>query len=297
MTSHDVVAAIRRAARVRRVGHAGTLDPLATGVLLVCIDQATRVSRYLVASDKEYRARICLGQTTDTDDSEGQITQQRPLPPDLNKTEIKEALAGFVGELYQVPPRYAAIKQNGVPLYKLARQGIDTKPATRRVTIHSINLLEWHKPYLTIDVRCGPGTYIRALARDLGAYLGCGGHLSGLVRSKSGQFFLDKALELTEAVQLLKKGQKERIANILWPLDAALIGISRFTINSDAETRLGHGQQIDGPSPGLDESQPILRTVYAEDGTLIAIARYDKSSGLWQPDTVFNLRPTDGVQA
>lgn len=291
MTSHDVVAAIRRATRIRRVGHAGTLDPMATGVLLVCLDQATRVSGYLMASDKTYRAQIRLGQTTDTDDAEGQVIDQQAVPTNLDAIVIQDALASLVGEIDQTPPRYAAIKRNGVPLYKLVRQGIDVRPAPRRVIIHAIHLLEWHSPDLTVEAHCGPGTYIRALARDLGERLGCGGHLSGLVRLKSGKFSLEEATELDEVVRRLQEPQGQSIADILWPLDAALTGMTRMTADAETERRLRHGQQVPGPLPDSTERQPVLRRVYAADGTLVTIAKYDKRTGLWQPDAVFDLRP------
>ena len=290
MTSHDVVAAVRRAARVRRVGHAGTLDPMATGVLLVCLDQATRVSRFLVASDKVYRAQIRLGQTTDTDDAEGQVTHQRPVPTNLDAAAIQEGLSSFVGEIDQVPPCFAAIKQDGVPLYKLARQGIAPQPPHRRVVIHAIQLLRWQSPVLTVEVHCGSGTYIRALARDLGERLDCGGHLTNLIRLRSGQFVLEEATELDEIVRRLQSRQASEVADILWPLDSALTGVPRMTVNPEVERRLCHGQQVSGPPPHPDESHPILRRVYTDDGTFVAVAQYDADTGLWQPDTVFDLR-------
>ena len=291
MTSHDVVAAIRRAARVRRVGHAGTLDPLATGVLLVCLDQATRVSRYLVASDKVYRARIRLGQTTDTDDAEGQVIRQQPPPAHLDAAAIEEALAGFVGQIDQLPPRYAAIKRDGVPLYRLARQGLDPQPTPRQIVVHAISLLAWHNPDLTVEVHCGPGTYVRALARDLGEQLGCGGHLAGLVRLRSGAFSLETATELDRVLRRLQSLEGPDVADILWPVDAALTELARMAVDAEMEEQLRHGQQVAGPPPQPDESQPALRRVYAADGTFVSIARYDPGTGLWQPDAVFDLRP------
>lgn len=296
MTSHDIVAALRRAARVRRVGHAGTLDPTATGVLLICIDQATRVSQYLMASDKVYRAQIRLGQTTDTGDGEGRMIRQRPVPPGTDEGIIQKALASFVGEISQVPPRYAAIKQNGIPLYKLTRQGMDVNPVPRQIVIHAIHLLKWHSPDLTLDIHCGPGTYIRALARDVGEHLGCGGHLASLVRLKSGQFSLEEAIELDEAICRLRESQTQDIANIgdiLWPLDVALTHMACMTVDAETAVRLRHGQQVPSLPPSLDEGQPALRRAYTADGMLIAIARYDPHTKLWQPDTVFNnLRPS-----
>jgi tRNA pseudouridine55 synthase len=283
-----VVDAIRHAARIRRVGHAGTLDPMATGVLLVCLDQATRVSRHLMASDKVYRAQIQLGQTTDTDDAEGQVIDQRPVPAKLDEAAIQEVLVNFEGQIDQIPPRYAAIKQKGVPLYKLARRGIDVKPSPRRVSIHSILLLEWRSPSLTVEVHCGPGTYIRALARDVGSRLGCGGHLASLVRLKSGEFSLEETTELDEVVCRLQT-PNHNIADILWPLDAALSGMARMTVDVETERRLRQGQQIPSSVPDATEEQPALRRVYAVDGTLVAIVKFDERSALWQPDTVFAL--------
>ena len=291
MTSHDVVAVIRRGARIRRAGHAGTLDPMATGVLLVCLDQATRVVRFLVASDKVYRAQIRLGETTDTDDAEGQVIHQQPVPGNLDAVAIQEALSGFVGEIDQIPPRYAAIKQDGVPLYRLARLGIDLDPPPRQVVIYAIQLLKWNRPDLTIEVHCGPGTYIRALARDLGERLNCGAHLTNLVRLRSGQFSLEETAELDEIVRRLQTKPRPTIADLLWPLDSALTGLARMTVNGDGERRLRQGQQVSGPPPDPDEGEPALRRAYAGDGTFVAITKFDAGTGLWQPDTVFDLRP------
>jgi tRNA pseudouridine55 synthase len=291
MTSHDVVAAIRRAARIRRVGHAGTLDPMATGVLLICLDQATRVSRYLVASDKVYRARIRLGQTTDTDDVEGKVTEQRPVPAHLDTATIQVALSSFVGPIDQVPPRYAAIKRNGVPLYELARRGLDPRPAARPVVIHDVQLLEWHRPDLTVQVHCGPGTYVRALARDLGEQLNCGGHLTSLTRLRSGDFSLETATPLDVVLRRLQNPGEGGISDILSPLDSALTNLPYISVNAETERRLRHGQQVPGPPPQPDEGHPALRRVYGDDGRLVAIARFDQNAELWQPDTVFYVRP------
>jgi tRNA pseudouridine55 synthase len=214
MTSHDVVAAIRKMARpggvsfsgsARRrpdtsgdrplkVGHAGTLDPLATGVLLVCLGRATRVSEYLMRSPKTYRATLELGVTTTTHDAEGEITSRSPVGMTLE--DVAAALPAFVGSIQQVPPRYSAIKRGGRPLYELARQGIEVEVPAREVEVYALDLVTWEPPHLVLDVRCGPGTYVRALARDIGQALGCGAYLSALRRTSSGTFHVSEAVEL-----------------------------------------------------------------------------------------------------
>jgi len=179
ITSHDVVDAIRRATGLRRVGHAGTLDPAATGVLLVCLGSATRVSDYLMASTKAYRATIRFGEVSTTDDAEGELTVSGSVDS-LDKLSIQQALLQFVGEIDQVPPSYAAIKIAGQPLYRRARAGQPVLAPPRRVQIERIELVAWQQPEIVVDVTCSKGTYLRALARDLGRDLGCGAYLRSL---------------------------------------------------------------------------------------------------------------------
>lgn len=195
LSSHDVVQQIRRLSQLRRVGHAGTLDPMATGVLLVCLGRATRLIEYLVGQPKTYVGTIRLGQNTATYDAEGSITQERPITGDAE--EIVAALKTFQGNIQQVPPLYSALKKQGQPLYKLARQGktVDLEP--RPVTIYNLEILNWHKPDLTVRVVCSAGTYIRSLAYDLGEVLGCGGHLTALRRTAIGTFAVDAAAPLS----------------------------------------------------------------------------------------------------
>jgi tRNA pseudouridine55 synthase len=263
MTSHDVVDRVRRLSGQRRVGHAGTLDPTATGVLVVCLGQATRVAEYLVASDKVYRAQIRLGVSTDTHDAEGQVTATAEV--DVGEEEgwrIRKALTAFVGSIQQVPPMYSALKHKGVPLYKLARQGITVEREPRLVEIHDIELLDWTPPLLTIRMTCSPGTYVRALARDLGQKLGCGAHLQDLTRLTSGHFTLEKAVSL----EALAQGNWREF---ILPLDEALLDFEPMVVDAQ------------GPdSPGL-------RRAYSQEGEFIAILRYDPQTGHWQPKKVF----------
>ncbi len=184
MTSHDVVAWVRRGTGVKRIGHAGTLDPMATGVLVLCIGAATRLSEYVMSSHKVYTASIRLGIETDTYDADGQITATADASA-LTRSEVETALAHFQGEIDQIPPMVSALQQGGRRLYDLARQGIEVERAPRRVTLN-IHLLDLNLPDLRLRVECSPGTYIRSLAHDLGAALGVGAHLTALRRKASG---------------------------------------------------------------------------------------------------------------
>lgn len=300
MTSHDVVAHVRRLSGTKRVGHAGTLDPLATGVLVVCLGQATRVAEYLMASDKVYRAQIRLGVSTDTHDAEGEVTATTEV--DVREKDVRKALASFIGSIQQVPPMYSALKHKGIPLYRLARQGITVEREPRSVEIHNVELLDcfdkaqykWSPPLLrqaqykllTIRVECSPGTYIRALARDLGQKLGCGAHLQSLTRLASGHFTLEKAVSLDELAEAFAYfgGAQYKQGNwqeFIHPLDEALLDFELMVVDAQTETRIRHGQQVQGP----DTSG--LRRAYSKKGELIAILRRDSQTGLWQPQKVF----------
>lgn len=187
MTSFGVVERIRRWTGCRKVGHAGTLDPLATGVLLVCTGRATKRVSEFMDLEKEYEGIVELGRATDTDDAEGKIIEEHPVP-DFSEEEIESSLNSFRGTIDQTPPLYSALKKNGQRMYKLARRGNDVPRQPRSVTIHEITLLKWIRPELHIRVRCSRGTYIRALARDIGKTLGTGGYLKALRRTRIGQF-------------------------------------------------------------------------------------------------------------
>ena len=286
MTSHDVVDRVRRISGQRRVGHTGTLDPAATGVLVVCLGQATRVAEYLMASDKLYRAQIRLGVSTDTHDAEGEVTATAEV--DVSEEEVRKALASFVGSIQQIPPMYSALKREGVPLYKLARQGITVEREPRSVKIHSIELLEWNPPLLTIQVKCSPGTYIRALARDLGQRLDCGAHLQSLTRLASGHFTLEKAVSLDELAEAFAQGSWQEIIH---PMDEALLDFEPMVVDAQTEKRIRHGQQVEAsplpPPQAGEEEESGLRRAYSQTGELIAILKHNPQTGLWQPKKVF----------
>jgi tRNA pseudouridine55 synthase len=287
-TSHDIIDRVRRLTGIRRVGHAGTLDPMATGVLLVCIGKATRVSEYLMAGQKVYRARARLGITTDTYDAEGQVVASAPVDPvDVSRTEVEAALARFRGTIEQVPPMYSALKREGKPLHKLARQGVEVKREPRQVAISRLELTEWEPPECTLEVTCSPGTYVRALVHDLGQALGCGAHLTGLARLASGGFRLEDAVTLDAFAKAAAEG---RWPGLLHPVDAALAHFPALHLDAAAARRLCSGQAIAAPPQSLPQGrvgQGGLARVYGPDGTFLALATYEPATQAWHPHKVF----------
>ncbi|RME47982.1 MAG: tRNA pseudouridine(55) synthase TruB, partial [Caldilineae bacterium] len=225
LTSHDVVKVVRRLTGVRKVGHAGTLDPLATGVLLVCLGRATRLIEYLMAGRKVYRATLQLGQTTTTYDAEGDITATAD-PSAVTEAALRRTLAGFVGHIEQTPPPFSALKRNGVPLYRLARQGKAVTPAPRPVHIAAIELEAFAPPQATLRVVCGPGTYIRSLAHEVGQRLGVGAHLTALVRLASGNWSLENAITLPQLEEAITQN---RLPDVLHPKEKAVAHLPRLT--------------------------------------------------------------------
>jgi tRNA pseudouridine55 synthase len=202
-TSHDVIARLRGKLRMKKIGHAGTLDPMATGLLIVLIGRATRVSQFIISLDKEYEGTIELGRTTDSQDAEGETMETRPVPP-LTEAQVQAAMNGFLGDQYQTPPMYSAIKIGGVPLYKKARRGEEVEREPRFIRVMSWDLTRLALPHADFRLRCTKGTYVRTLAHDLGTKLGCGAHLSALRRTATDRFNVAQALtmEQIEALSL-----------------------------------------------------------------------------------------------
>lgn len=205
VTSHDVVQIVRRGTGIRRAGHTGTLDPRASGVLVVLIGPAVRLSEYVATDDKRYQATIRLGTTTDTYDGEGRVTGTASFE-DITEEQVEEALKQFVGEIEQVPPPYSAIKVKGRRAYDMARKGEEVKLQPRKIKVYHLELLEWAPPDLVVDVHCSSGTYVRSLAHDLGEVLGCGAYLVGLRRTKSGNFTLRDAVSLRRLQEAFQQG-------------------------------------------------------------------------------------------
>lgn len=207
-TSHDVVARLRRKLNMKRIGHAGTLDPMATGLMILLIGKATKISQYLVSLDKGYEGTIELGKVTDSQDAEGEVLETRPVPP-LTEAQVRTAMNGFLGDQYQMPPMFSAIKIGGVPLYKNARKGVEVEREPRFIRIMSFELTRFALPKLDFKLRCTKGTYVRTVAHDLGQKLGCGAHLSALRRTSTDKFDLANALTL-DAIEALTLPEIEK---------------------------------------------------------------------------------------
>jgi tRNA pseudouridine55 synthase len=197
LTSHDVVYHLRRKLQIKKIGHAGTLDPMATGVLVMLIGKATRISQYLMSVDKVYEGEATLGVVTDSQDAEGEVMETRPVP-ELTEAGVRAVMQGFLGDQYQTPPMHSAIKIGGVPLYKMARKGEEIEREPRFIRISRFELLSFALPKLAFDLHCTKGTYVRTVASDLGGKLGCGAHLSALRRTASGKFTIAQCLPLDQ---------------------------------------------------------------------------------------------------
>lgn len=195
LTSHDVVDRVRRKLKMKRIGHAGTLDPMATGLLIILVGKATKLSQYLMSLDKSYEGTITLGESTNTFDGEGEVMTQRPVP-DLSLEQVKAALDAFLGDQYQKPPMFSAVKIKGQPLYKMARQGKEVEREPRFIRISRFDVTRFESPEIDFSLDCTKGTYVRSLANDIGENLGCGGYLSRLRRTASDKFHLSEAMEL-----------------------------------------------------------------------------------------------------
>lgn len=276
MTSHAVVGRVRRLFGLRKVGHAGTLDPLATGVLVVALGQATRILQYLMEENKTYRASLLLGKVTDTQDSEGEVIATHETSH-LGSDEISAACMSMVGSIDQIPPMYSALKKNGVPLYKLARQGVEIARVARRVEIFSLEQLIVQSPSVTFDVSCSKGTYVRTLCHDIGAKLGCGANLTALRRLQSAPFTESDAFTLEE----IEEAAPEDRHRFLLSIGEALREYPSLVVSDEGVKRLSYGippttDMIDGP---IDLSEGALVLLVSPNGPL-AITRFAPSRNL-----------------
>jgi tRNA pseudouridine55 synthase len=288
-TSHDVVALVRRLAATKRVGHGGTLDPFASGVLPVFLGHATRVVEYHLGDRKAYRATICFGASSTTDDLEGELTPAAGPAPTREAGEA--ALPGLTGPISQRPPAYSAVKVAGRRAYAMARAGETVELAERSVTIHALDLLSWdgtdpERPVAVVDVVCSAGTYVRALARDLGERLGSAAYLGALTRTASGPFTLEAALPL-DAIRAAAAEDPSGLTPLLRPIDDGLDAFPVVTLMPDEVAAIARGQFV-RPAGGLPGPAEHYR-LRDEAGSLVAIAT--AAGGRLAPDKVF-VAPT-----
>jgi tRNA pseudouridine55 synthase len=278
LTSHDVVQVIRRGTGIRRAGHTGTLDPRASGVLVVLIGPAVRLSEYVSASDKRYQATIRLGSSTDTYDADGRITASFPVDS-ITEEQFNEHLQQFVGEIEQVPPPYSAVKVKGRKAYEMAREGEEVDLAPRIINVYSLEILEWAPPEAVVDVYCSSGTYVRSLANDLGKSLGAGAHLVGLRRTKSGRFTLRDAVPLRRLQESFDAGNWYRY---LIPAAEALADWPMVELDADQVELIRHGHRI----PAEPGQTGWVRGV-SQQGDLVGLLELDSETQEWQPRKVF----------
>jgi tRNA pseudouridine55 synthase len=283
-TSFSIVSLVKRLSGEKRVGHAGTLDPAATGVLPVCLGQGTRVVEYLVDSPKNYRAEIELGVATDSHDATGTIIS-RGDPSKVTKKKLLSALDSFRGLIEQTPPMYSAVKHEGKPLYELARAGIKVARKSRKRWIYRLELLDWQSPIVTIEVECGKGTYIRSLADDLGKLLGCGASLKSLARLRCGLFTIEEAITIPQLEEGFRHGYWGRF---LYPIDSVLSGWGAVVVDDAAAEAIKNGRPPALEGAELPDSVAGNRCrVYTRDGAFLAMLCFDAEKGQWQPEKVF----------
>lgn len=269
MTSHDVVSVVKKALNTKKVGHTGTLDPMAAGVLPICIGRATKIVDYLQNDHKKYRAELTLGATTDTEDAWGKILTQTEV--NIDPEIIKEAVLSFVGEIDQTPPMYSALKVNGRKLYELAREGKVIERKSRKRTIFDIDIIQIKEKTVLFDVTCSKGTYIRTLCCDIGEKLGVGGHMSFLLRLKSGRFDINETITIED----LKNMSKDELLAKMTPIDTALSINKRVDINDRACELLKNGVKIDLMRYVKDELLSEEYVLVYHNEIFIALSQYN----------------------
>lgn len=284
-TSFAVVSMLRRWSGERRVGHAGTLDPDATGVLVVCLGQATRIVEFLAGAGKTYRAGIELGVTTDTYDAAGKVVGKCD-PSSVTEEQLRRTLESFRGTVAQVPPMHSAVHHKGKRLYELARKGVEVEREPRQVEISRLDLLDWQPPLVTIEVDCSGGTYIRSLAQDIGVALACGAHLKNLVRLKSGSFHVDEAVSLEVLEEAFRSGDWQ---GHLHPMDEVLLDWPAAILDREGESLVRRGTDVELHFAGDTGPAGCHCRAYTTDGHFLAVL-VKTDEGLWHPEKVFRTR-------
>ena len=273
LSSNQALQRVKRIFNANKAGHTGALDPLATGVLPLCFGEATKFSQFLLDSDKYYRSTYTLGVSTDTGDSEGEIISQRDATA-ITEEQVQQSLSAFIGEIEQTPSMYSALKHNGQPLYKYARQGIEIERAARQITVYDYQLLDFRsgsQPQIDVQVHCSKGTYIRTLAEDLGKALGCGAHVSALHRHRSGPFDESQTLSLPVLEALVSESTIEQLDDLLKPVDTAVADRMAVELNENVAAYFQMGQTVISNKVFRQGQEGDIVRVFREGGSFLGI--------------------------
>ena len=284
ITSMDVVREIKKSTGIKKVGHGGTLDPMASGVIPIAIGTSTRLLEYILNGDKSYIATIQLGRRTDTYYSEGKTVEKRD-PRGISIDEILKVLSKFYGEMTQIPPMHSALKIQGKRLYELARSGTVIERPPRNVTIYEVSLEEFNTPNIVVGVRCSKGFYVRTFADDIGHLLGCGAFLSSLKRVSSGPFKIEDAMTLDQTISMISEGNLQEV--ILDP-GSCINGAQRIQLNEETETMVKHGRAIGSINESFPITDSSLAVAYDNQSRFVAVLRFNEKLQEWHPEKVFN---------
>ncbi len=273
MSSNDIMQKVKRIFQANKAGHTGALDPLATGMLPICLGEATKFSQFLLDADKRYLVTAKLGERTDTSDAEGQIVETRDV--NVKTPEMLTALEQFRGDILQVPTMFSALKHNGKPLYEYARQGITVEREARPITIFELNFIEYNAPYLTLEVHCSKGTYIRTLVDDLGEALGCGAHVTMLRRTAVADYPTEKMLDWHALQSLAEPQDLSLLDALLLPIDTAVAKLPALTLNESQTQGIGFGQRIKFDNPNRLQGQVRL---FSHENRFLGVAVIDENN-------------------
>ena len=273
MSSNDIMQKVKRIFQANKAGHTGALDPLATGMLPICLGEATKFSQFLLDADKRYLVTAKLGERTDTSDAEGQIVETHEVK--VKTPEILTALEQFRGDILQVPTMFSALKHNGKPLYEYARQGITVEREARPITIFELNFIEYNAPYLTLEVHCSKGTYIRTLVDDLGEVLGCGAHVTMLRRTAVADYPTEKMLDWHTLQSLAEQQDLSLLDALLLPMDTAVAKLPALTLNESQTQGIGFGQRIKFDNPNRLQGQVRL---FSHENRFLGVAVIDENN-------------------
>ena len=273
MSSNDIMQKVKRIFQANKAGHTGALDPLATGMLPICLGEATKFSQFLLDADKRYLVTAKLGERTDTSDAEGQIVETRDV--NVKTPEILTALEQFRGDILQVPTMFSALKHNGKPLYEYARQGITVEREARPITIFELNFIEYNAPYLTLEVHCSKGTYIRTLVDDLGEALGCGAHVTMLRRTAVADYPTEKMLDWHALQSLAEQQDLALLDALLLPMDTAVAKLPALTLDENQTQGIGFGQRIKFNNPNRLQGQVRL---FSHENRFLGVAVIDENN-------------------